>query len=411
MTQRPQYNVFGLSGLAACLLSGGFDAVSLWLKGGNPSWPLTRLAMACASLFTAPPTLLSAGSDYEYLSYQLTIGAYVALVALFAYLFWRNTAALNRAPTARSLALQMAIALAYPHTLLYLMTAQLGMLLALRSGLRWLGAQQLLLAMVVLVPLVGNDRLGADSHLRYVLIDLGTMMVWQAIAFWIGFMAASERRGRMALAAANSELRATQMLLLDTVRSAERVRIARDLHDIVGHHLTALHLHLDLALRQRGGVPEPALVTARTLAKSLLSEVRAVVGTERNIDGIALREALAALCEGIPAPRIALLVEEGLEIDSAALAHALFCCVQEAVTNAVRHSGASAVAISLVREGDALALRIADDGRGNGGAAEGHGLRGMRERLAALGGSLRAFNLPRHGFEPDIAVPFPKASA
>jgi two-component system sensor histidine kinase DesK len=412
MTHRPQRNVIGLIGLAGCLFSGGFDTIHLWFKGANLDWPLGRLGRAIASHFARPATLLRAGSDYDQLTEYLVLGFYAALVALFALLFWRRTAdAARRSGGGQlSIAVQMAVALAYPQTLLYLLAAELGLLLPLRRGLLWLGAQVGLLALLVLVPLLGNENLGPDSRFKIELLDLGTMAVWQAIAFGIGYMAASERRGRLALDAANNELRATQLLLLDTVRAAERMRIARDLHDIVGHHLTALHLHLDLALRQQGEQATPALQTARTLAQSLLSQVRTVVGAERHAERIALREALRALCDGIPAPRIELAVEEGLEIDSAALAHALFCCVQEAISNAVRHAGASVLTIALGRSGDGIALRIGDDGRGNGGAPEGHGLRGMRERLAALGGSLRAANLPQRGFGLDIALPLTGAA-
>ncbi len=409
MMQRPQRNYLGLAGLAGCLLSGGFDALQLWLGGGNSKFLLGRAARAAASLHASPATLTSAGSDHLMLAHQFTLLAYLALVVLFAWLLWRNSAAAS--PPYRTLAVQMAIVLLYPQTLLYLMSAQLGVLLPLRSGLRWIAAQNVLLAITVLVPLAGNETFGSDARVRFVLLSLGTMMVWQAIAFGIGFMAANERRGRMALAAANAELRATQMLLLDTVRGAERMRIARDLHDIIGHHLTALRLHLDLAIRRHKGEPDPSLITAGTLATSLLSEVRVAVGNERNAEPIALRAALAALCDGIPAPRIVLQMEEGLEVSSAALAHALFCCVQEAISNAVRHAGASALAITLERDGDSIALRITDDGKGSGGAPEGHGLRGMRERLAALGGSVSAVNLPQHGFKLDIAVPFARVAA
>ena len=414
MSHRPQRNTIGLIGLAGCLFSGGFDAMNLWLKGGNPDWPLGQLAQAIAALFARPASLLRAGTEYDVLTHQLIMGLYLGAVLLFAVLFWHRTAAAALHPAASgqvSLALQMALALSYPHTLLYLLAAELGMLLTLRRGLVWLALQQALLMALVLVPLLGNDKLGTDGQFKMELVDLAIMGVWQAIAFGIGYMAASERRGRLALDAANNELRATHMLLLDTVRAAERMRIARDLHDIVGHHLTALHLHLDLALRQQGQQATPALQTARTLAQSLLAQVRSVVGTERDAERIALREALRALCDGIPAPRIELAVEEGLEIDSAALAHALFCCVQEAISNAVRHAGASVLTIALARSAEGVALRIGDDGRGNGGAPEGHGLRGMRERLAALGGSVRAFNLPQRGFGLDIAVPLAGAAA
>ncbi|MES2318141.1 MAG: histidine kinase [Pseudomonadota bacterium] len=407
MTQRPQHNVIGLIGLAGCLCSGLFDAINIFLKGGASGSPLARLANWIATWFTPPASLLRAGSDHQALSGTLVLVGYVAMVLLFGYLFWRRTQPAARSDGAANalLAVQLVIALAHPRSLLYLLAAELGMVLTLRRGLLWLAAQVLLLALVVLVPLIGDENMRGDFQFRLVVVELGIMAVWQGIAFGIGYMAASERRGRIALDAANAELRATQLLLLDTVRAAERMRIARDLHDIVGHHLTALHLHLDLALRQQGEQATPALQTARTLAQSLLSQVRTVVGAERHAERIALREALTALCSGIPAPRIELAVEEGLEIDSAALAHALFCCVQEAISNAVRHAGASVLTIALARQGEAIALRIGDDGRGNGGAPEGHGLRGMRERLGALGGSLRAANLPTRGFGLAIDVP------
>lgn len=408
MTQRPQHNVIGLIGLAGCLATGLFDVTRRWYRSGTPDTPMGWLADRLAAQFTPPASLLRAGSDHEALASALFLYTYVVLVLLFALLFWRRTLpSVKRSDAAGNamLALQMAIVLADPRSLLYLMAAELGMVLTLRRGLLWLAVQQVLLMLLELVPLLGNERVRADFVFRFELIDLGTMAVWQAIAFGIGHMAASERRARLALDSSNAELRATQLLLLDTVRATERMRIARDLHDIVGHHLTALHLHLDLALRQQGAAAPPALQTARTLAQSLLAQVRTVVGAERQSQRIALREALAALCSGIPAPRIALAVEEGLEIESAALAHALFCCVQEAISNAVRHAGAAQLTIALARRGERIELRIGDDGRGNPGAPEGNGLSGMRERIAALGGSLVAANLPLRGFGLAIEVP------
>ena len=408
MSPRPQHNIIGLIGVAGCLCSGTIEIANRWYRGGTSDSPLGWLAEAAAVPFTPAPSLLRAGSDRDALAGTLFMIALVAVVLLFAVLFWRRTsAAIQRSHGADNamLALQMTLALIEPRSLLYLMAAELGMVLVLRRGLAWLAVQLLLLALLELVPLIGSDILRADYDFRFELIDLGMMVVFQAIAFGIGYIAAAERRARLALDSANGELRATQLLLLDTVRATERMRIARDLHDIVGHHLTALHLHLDLALRQQGAAAPPALQTARTLAQSLLSQVRVVVGAERNSQRIALREALAALCSGIPAPRIELVVEEGLEIESAALAHALFCCVQEAISNAVRHAGAGVLTIALARRGDSIELRIDDDGRGIAGAPEGNGLLGMRERITALGGRLVAANLPLRGFGLAIDVP------
>ncbi|MBV6321617.1 sensor histidine kinase [Duganella violaceipulchra] len=411
MLHRFKNNLIGIIGLLGCVVGGALDIIHFHLGGIKADTPLGQLALWIASGFTPAPSAIRAGTDRDELTVLLFLIAYVALMVLFGLLFWLRTGgAAARRPAWQGqamLAAQMAIALSYPHSLLYLVAAELGLVLGLRSGLRWLALQLLLLVLLVLAPLPGNDTTRSDGWVREVLLDLGTMALWQGIAFGIGHMAAVERRGRIELAAANGELRATQLLLADTVRSAERLRIARDLHDIVGHHLTALNLHLDLALRQSGAAAPPALATARALAQGLLAEVRVVVGSERGMQRIDLRVALAALCAGIPQPRIALRFAPGLEIASPAVAHTLFCCVQEAISNAVRHAAAGQLDIELARADDGLSvlLRIEDDGAGSRATEEGNGLRGMRERLALLGGELKAGNRPRRGFGMEIVLP------
>lgn len=411
MLHRFKNNLIGIIGLLGCLVGGALDTTHFRLSGVNLETPLGQVVLWCASRFTPAPSPIRAGTDRDELAVLLFLIAYVALMLLFALLFWLRTGSgAARRPAWRGhalLAAQMAIGLSYPHSLLYLVAAELGLVLALRSGLRWLMLQVLLLVLLVLLPLAGSESTRSDGWVREVLLDLGTMALWQTIAFGIGHMAAVERRGRIELAAANGELRATQLLLADTVRSAERLRIARDLHDIVGHHLTALNLHLDLSLRQSGAAAPPALATARELAQGLLAEVRVVVGSERHAQRIDLREALAALCAGIPQPRIVLRFEPGLEIASPAVAHTLFCCVQEAISNAVRHAAAGRLDIELARAEDGASVRLCveDDGGGSRVAAEGNGLRGMRERLALLGGELKAGNRPRRGFGVEIVLP------
>ncbi|ELX12274.1 signal transduction histidine kinase [Janthinobacterium sp. HH01] len=410
MLHRLKHNLIGVIGLLGCLVGGVLDGSHFMMKGISEEMPLGRAALWCASWFTPAPSAIRAGTDRDELTVQLFMIAYAALMLLFALLFWLRTSGATRRLGWRGdamLLVQLLIALSYPQGLLYLLAAELGLVLALRSGLRWLGLQLLLLALLTLLPLPGNESTRSDGWVKTVLLDLGTMALWQCIAYGIGHMAAVERRGRIELAAANGELRATQLLLTDTVRSAERLRIARDLHDIVGHHLTALNLHLDLSLRQSGAAAPPALATARALAQGLLAEVRVVVGSERRDQHIDLREALAALCAGIPQPRIALSFEPGLEIASPAVAHTLFCCAQEAISNAVRHAAAGQLHIVLARaaDGASVTLRIEDDGCGSSTDREGNGLRGMRERLALLGGELKAGNRPQRGFGMEIVLP------
>jgi signal transduction histidine kinase len=189
------------------------------------------------------------------------------------------------------------------------------------------------------------------------------------------------------------------------VRDSERLRIARDLHDSVGHHLTALKLHLDLAVRQSSEPVPASLRTSSELAGALLAEVRTVVSAERGARRIDLRHALATLCAGIPTPRIALLMDDSFAIASPALAHALFRCAQEAISNAVRHAGAATMTIEIARHGDELTMRVADDGRGSRKAGEGNGLRGMRERLALLGGHLQAGDRQPRGYAIQVTLP------
>jgi two-component system, NarL family, sensor histidine kinase DesK len=212
-----------------------------------------------------------------------------------------------------------------------------------------------------------------------------TMMTMLAIACGFGMLASAERRGRLTIAAAHGQLMAMQQLLGDTVRASERLRIARDLHDAIGHHLTALSLHLDLATRQQE-TPSDALTTARSLTRSLMAEIRAVVDTERGSQLIDLRRALEALCTAIPAPRIELHCDDVLAIQSPALAQELFYVIQEGLTNAVRHAQASYIVIDVEQDSSALIATITDDGRGKPAGVEGNGLRGLRERLTALGG-------------------------
>ncbi len=102
----------------------------------------------------------------------------------------------------------------------------------------------------------------------------------------------------------NSELRATQSLLAENTRIAERVRIARELHDLVGHHLTALTLNLEVVTHLVDGKVLEHVQQAHSLARLLLADVREVVSDMRQDDMVNLADALHTLTEGVPKPRI-----------------------------------------------------------------------------------------------------------
>ena len=403
--------------LAASLIFGLLELNELWASGPGHvqlRHPAGVLAQAVAERFTPAASLLRAGTDRQALTYWLFAGVQVLLLGVFiGMLWWRirpELARSRRLDTALLVGLTCA-ALALDSLAFHMIVATaLAALLPLRRALAWVGVQFALGVGIDIVTLATVRGVGNDDFLLTMLttLTLERCMLLLGVAF--AWLARQERAGRLALAASNAQLRATQSLLTDTVRTAERLRIARDLHDAVGHHLTALHLHLELAARQSDGKPTAALQTSRELAHSLLAQVRDVVSTERDGTGIELHRALALLCAGIPTPVIELKVDGGAAGCPPAAAHTLLCCVQEAITNAVRHSHALRLWIDIRCNAGGLAARIIDDGRGSGDAPEGNGLTGMRERLAAHGGTLHAGPAPAHngqrGYCLELSLPF-----
>ena len=134
------------------------------------------------------------------------------------------------------------------------------------------------------------------------------------------------------------------------------------------------------------------------MTKLLLSDVRGVVSVLRGEDPIGLAQALRTLVAGVPAPQIHLLIAEDLAIDDPMRAHTVLRCVQEIITNTIRHAAAQNLWIELARTDSGIAIRARDDGRGAKEVRPGHGLTGMRERLAQVGGTLEIETQPAKGF-------------
>ena len=193
-------------------------------------------------------------------------------------------------------------------------------------------------------------------------------------------------------------------LLAENTRMAERLRISRDLHDVLGHNLTSLAVHLDVASRTAQGAGVEHVRCARAIAGTLLHEVRGVVSQIR-VQPVDLRATLLSLTEGLPGLRVDLVFPDELTALDPARADAILRCVQELITNTLRHAQAQALSIEL-RQSATGALWIAahDDGRG-GEVIEGQGLAGMRERFEALGGSLSVACAPGQGVSVQGQIP------
>ncbi len=186
----------------------------------------------------------------------------------------------------------------------------------------------------------------------------------------------------------NSELVATQHLLSEASRQSERTRIARDLHDLLGHHLTALTINLQIAERLSDGEAKDKIAESRALARLLLSDVREADSTLREESEVDFAQAVELLVERVPHLDIELDIEDGLAIDEFEIAESLLRCIQEALTNTLRHSGASRSWIQIWRDNGEVHLAIRDNGKQKGELVEGNGFAGMRERLGRLKGKL-----------------------
>jgi signal transduction histidine kinase len=222
------------------------------------------------------------------------------------------------------------------------------------------------------------------------LVGGGGYVGLQLFALGAAVLAEREARAREELARANAELYATRELFADATRTAERLRIARDLHDSLGHELTALRIQLEVARNATGEVQREAIERSSGAAQRLLGAVRETVSAMREEAPIDLERVLGRLATAVPKPAITITIDPALRDVDPALAHAIFRFAQEAITNAARHAGADHLVLSVARDGDRVAVSARDDGRGAAPLREGNGLRGLRERIEALGGTFEA---------------------
>lgn len=170
----------------------------------------------------------------------------------------------------------------------------------------------------------------------------------------------------------------------ELIIAAERDRVARDVHDVLGHSLTVVTAKAELAERLVEVDPERSrqeLAEIRALTRSALADIRETVSGLRTggLDG-----ELQVARETLAAAEIAADLPDGADAVDPRHRLVLAWVLREAVTNVVRHSGAARCQVLVSADG----LQVTDDGRGVGGAPEGNGLRGLRERVRAAGGTL-----------------------
>lgn len=333
--------------------------------------------------------------------------AWLAFLAAFLY----QTQCANRGSGLLALGTQSACAVVMAHSqgasgmeaaLLVAVAGQLPARLPISASIAWVAVQTAVL-MGLSRPFQSVGVSGAG-----IVRVAGAYTAFQLFAIGAASLAESERRAREQLAAAKADLEHMQALSLELTRQAERLKIARDLHDSLGHRLTALGLALEAARHEEISPAAAArLGTARELGSALLSDLRDAVGMLREGETPELRTLLEGLGRSVPSPKVSVDVSDSLRITSPEASTALYRMCQEIVTNASRHAHATQLRLSLKPVGEHAVLEGADDGVSGQDDPQfepGNGLIGLRERARLLGGDAEFAFLPS-GFRVVARIP------
>jgi len=268
----------------------------------------------------------------------------------------------------------------YEGLLLVLIAAQLALHDDKRVGLAWIAAQTLALAVVLALHWAPQASL---------------LLTPPYLGFQILMFAAVRLRSE----------------LDQKARLAERLRIAQDLHDVLGHHLTALSLNLELAVHEPQDSSRVTIRRAQSLARALLRDVKTLARSASDEVPVDLPLELKQLAHELPRPKLHFACAPDLRIPDAPTSRALFRVVQEIVTNAIRHGAAQNLWIAIEHTANRVILVARDDGEAGVYIVEGFGLGGMRRRLEELGGTLSAAPGTSGGFEVRAELPYARHEA
>jgi two-component system sensor histidine kinase DesK len=367
-------------------------------RGRNLLWlPLSLVWLS----FVISPMIRTLHEQSSAMGRATVLGGTVAFVGLYLWMGRRNVMrSVGRpqgwfaewAPVAAMTGLSLALSLGYGRDWLglFTFTAAAAGIYVPRQGF----SAQIIAVEVVLVAVVGLI-LGAGWS------DLGsTVIVTGAVGLTMFLL--------VDVGVANRELRQARDELARLAVTEERLRFARDLHDLLGHSLSLIALKSELAGRLVGVAPERAETEIRdveAVARKALAEVREAVAGYRQPT---LAEELQGAEEILSAAGIRLAIDDTSLDMPAVIEAALAWTVREGVTNVIRHSRARTCSVEIRRQGDGIGVEVQDDGAGssdsNGRA--GSGLAGLAERIRALGGRVDAGPRAEGGFRLAVWVPY-----
>jgi len=240
-------------------------------------------------------------------------------------------------------------------------------------------------------------------------LQLSLQLSFQLFAFSAIRIAIKEQHSREKLQLLNLQLQSTRALLSDSVRKSERLNISRDLHDICGHQLTALHLNLEFAVQTSSVEQRQVLLQCKDIARQLLADIRRVVKDIRLDAELDLSTVLQQFVEKLPGIDLQLNYPNGLKVGSHGQGEAILRICQEAITNAIRHGSEKSVSISLSEQDSQLYMRIANPCSNINDLKTGVGLASIEQRAKEYSGSVVFNYLNSDVFEIVIEMPLIQA--
>jgi signal transduction histidine kinase len=346
---------------------------------GTDGW--SGLVMLAVSVAVAGPALLGAAEPAIPRGWWTALFA-VVIVALVLALFRERSDPAGYGLFTAAVVSSWTVVLTAPHMgllpVLLVVTAAVSVyLVPLRVGFVVVGLNTAVLVLTVVL----HARDSVDA-----LITVGFYLLIQVATVLSSVTLIREQRLRRELSEAHIDLRAASALLSESARTSERLRISRDLHDLIGHQLTVLTLELEAARHREGEQARGHVDRANQVARELLADVRRTVGELRTASSD-LSEALRQVVRDLPDLDVSVDVDADVQVDEERVA-ALVRAVQEIVTNTIRHADARELWIEVAARPPGVVLTAADDGRGFRELVPGNGLRGLTERFEALGGSV-----------------------
>ncbi|MGH9764913.1 MAG: sensor histidine kinase [Blastocatellia bacterium] len=373
---------------------------------------LAFVIVVCASYVSAITALIYSRRPLSGLEIGVVIAGAVAYLLIGTYGF--NVA--RRSGTRRAAAIYFIVQILLAATLIKLRgsAGELSLILLPLAGQSalvlpsfWMNSVCLLIYAVLVSPLI--------LHSRWIDAIAIALAYGTGIVFVVVFtrIAVSERQARTELGEANRLLQQNAAQVEELATAKERNRLAREIHDSLGHYLTVVNVQIGAARAIFGQDRDRALEhlsKAQSLTQEGLAEVRRSVAALRAspAESRPLPDALAKLVEqwNVTGVRARILVTGAQRSLTPQADLTIYRAAQEALTNAGKHARATQVDLLLeYRAGGSVLLQVQDDGIGSAASSEGFGLLGVRERAQLLGGQVRVLTEAGKGFRLEVELP------